>query len=182
MKKTLKTLSIMMLACLTMIFAVACGNLGAKECSTAETVTLQNATLGEVEFTNSDTVTLQQNCDNIEIGGTIEAMTAAQKSTYGVQSVTHAVTLKIEFDKQRTLDSVEVKGGVTKVYSSNSGDANYSGSLTDFLDSETGEDAYANLILSAQTKDYTITAKYTDNKESKLNIKISATLATADAE
>ena len=56
------------------------------------------------------------------------------------------------------------------------------GSLTDLLDNESGEDAYCNLVLSANTKNYSITAKYSDGHEVQITLEITATLATAQVE
>lgn len=182
MKKIINNLSLSVLLAIVFIMACACGNLGGQDCATAEKVKLQNVVLNEVEFTNSDTVTLIQECDDVRIGGTISAMTDAQKNVYGTNDVTHVVALNVLFDKERTLSYVELKGNVTKVYSTNSEDANYVGKLTDLLDNESGEDAFSNIILSANSKNYTITAKYTDGHSSTINIIINATLVTAEAE
>lgn len=182
MRKFYKNALIGLVAFVIVFSVCACANMGDKDCKTAETVTLQNIVLSEVEFENSDTVELKQECENVEISGKIDAMTSAQKNAYGDNSVSHSVGIKIEFDKERTLSYVEIKGQKTKVYSTNNKDANYVGGLTDLLDNEAGEDAYANIILSANTSDYTIKIKYTDGKEAILKIEISATLATAESE
>ena len=50
------------------------------------------------------------------------------------------------------------------------------------LDNEEGEDAFCYLILSANTKEYTLTAKYSDSTESTILLKINARLVTAVAE
>ena len=109
-------------------------------------------------------------------------MSESQKSAYGVEEVTHVAVVKFVFDKEKTLSSFKIKGNTTKVFSDDNTEDNYVGSLTDLLDSETGEDAYTYLILSANTKDYTLTAKYNDDSESVIKVKITATLANATAE
>lgn len=182
MKKTIKIASVFIFAFIVAVCVCACGMQAGNNCKTAESLKLETVTLSEVEFKNSDTVTLSQECDSVEISGTIDAMSAAQQSVYGVAEVTHVVSLNITFDKERTISYFEIKGSTTKVFSTNSEDENYVGSITDLLDSESGEDAYANLILSANTKEYTLTAKYSDGHESVVTIKINATLATAEAE
>ena len=162
--------------------ATACDNLSSKECQTAESVELSSVVLAEVEFKNSEGVKLEQSCDEIEVSGRIDAMTNAQKSVYGVQDVSHVVCVKITFDKERTISSFKMEGSVVKVYSTNNADENYAGSLTDLLDNESGEDAFTNIILSANTKQYKLTIKYTDGYESVLDVEIKATLATAESE
>lgn len=180
--KTVKLMSMLIFAFVFALCMCACGVTAGGECKSAEAVKLETVMLSEVEFKNSDTVTLSQECDDVEIDGTIDAMTAAQKTVYGVAEVTHVVALNITFDKERTISYFEIKGSTTKVFSTNSEDANYVGSITDLLDSESGEDAYANLILSANTKEYTLTVKYSDGHQSEISIKINATLATAEVE
>ena len=176
MKKIFKASFAIMFVLFLAIGAVACGQ---QKCSVAEKVSLTSAVLGEVEFSNADTVTLSQDCENVTIGGTIQKMSTSQTNAFGDPNVTHSVVLKFEFDKERTLSSFEIKGSKTKVFATDSSVENYSGSLTDLLDSGAGEDAYTNLVLSAQTKSYTLTTKYTDNTESVINVKINATLANA---
>ena len=148
----------------------------------AEKVELSKVTLGEVEFENADTVTLKQDCDDVTVSGKIDAMSESQKNAYGVEGVTHVVGVKFTFDKERTLSKFEIKGNITKVFSDDSTDENYVGSLTSLLDNESGEDAYTYLVLSANTKNYTLKAVYTDDTESVITVKIDATLATASAE
>lgn len=182
MKKIAKVFFGVVCSLLIMTSVCACGKNGNRECKTAEEVKLETVVLNEVEFNNGETVSLKQSCGDVEITGTIDAMTDAQKSVFGNADTTHVVSLKITFDKERTLDYFEIKGNVTKVYSTNSNDANYVGAITDLLDNESGEDAYSNLILSANTKNYVLTAKYSDGHESEIKIKVSATLATAESE
>ena len=92
------------------------------------------------------------------------------------------IVVKFEFDKERTIDSFTIRGDVTKVYSTNKNDENYVGSLSSLLDNKDGEDAYCNLILSANTKEYTLISKYSDDTTSEIKLKINATLVTAVAE
>lgn len=179
MKKIIKTISVFSFMVLISVCICACGLKTANECKTTEAVKLETVMLSEVEFKNSETVTLNQECDDIEISGTIDAMTAAQKSVYGTSDVTHVVALKITFDKERTISYFEIKGETTKVYSTNSEDLNYVGSISDLLDSESDEDAYCYLILSASTKEYELTSKYTDGTTSEIDVEIKATLLTA---
>ena len=180
MKNKLKYAFSVLCALLMSTILVACGN---NDCSkVAEKVSLSKAIYSEVEYENADTVKLEQDCDVVEIKGVIEAMSNSQKSTYGVDDVTHVVVVKFEFDKERTLECFEIKGDTTKVYSTDSSVENYVGTLTELLDNETSEDAYTNLILSANTKNYKLTAKYTDDTISEIEIKITATLATAESE
>ena len=171
-----------MMIILVAVTICACGLTNDKNCKTAESIKFETAVLSEVEFKNSDTVTLSQECNNVQIEGTIEAMTAAQKNAYGVSDVSHVVVIEITFDKERTLSYFELNGNVTKVFSTNPEDENYVGSLTDLLDNESGEDAYSKLILSANTKEYKLLTRYTDGHESEIIVKISATLATAESE
>ena len=84
--------------------------------------------------------------------------------------------------KERTLKTFEIKGNVTKVYSTDNTVENYTGTLTELLDSSEDEDAYTKLVLSANTKEYELTAIYTDGTTSEISIDISATLAEASAE
>ena len=185
MKKSFKILFSFMLLMVTSVLFVACGNktpMNNDKNQISEKVSLSSAMLGEVEFTNADTVKLKQDGETVTISGKIDAMSASQKNAYGVEDITHVVTTKIVFDKERTLQTFKIIGNTTKVYSSDSGEEGYVGSLTDLLDSEEGEDAYCNLILSAQTKSYTLKAIYTDKTERTITVKIEATLATATAE
>ena len=182
MKKNIKITTTMFFALIIAVLFCACGMTPNNECKTAESIKLETVMLSEVEFKNSDTVLLNQECDNVEISGSIDAMTAAQKSVYGLNDVSHVVALNITFDKERTIDYFKIQGEITKVFSTNNTVENYVGSITDLLDNKQGEDAYANLILSAKTKEYTLTTKYTDGHESEITIKINATLASAESE
>lgn len=148
----------------------------------SEKIELTKAVLNEVEFENAKTVSIKQEEHNFTISGTIDAMSKSQKNIFGVDDITHIFVIKLTFDRERTLSSFELKGNTTKVYSDNSSDDNYVGSLTDLLDNDDGEDSYAILILSANTKKYTLTAKYTDDTESEIQVKVVATLATATEE
>lgn len=183
MKKFIKINLTLLLIVTALIGLNACSflNLG-NNCKTAEKVELASTVLSEVEFNNSEQCSLIQECKDVEISGQIDAMSDAQKNAFALKDVTHVVVLKMTFDKERTLDSVAIKGENTKVYSTNKNDENYSGSLTDLLDNKSGEDAYCYLILAANTKNYSITAKYTDGHTSQISIKISATLVTAQVE
>ena len=89
---------------------------------------------------------------------------------------------KFVFDKERTIDTFEIKGQLTKVYSTDKNVQNYVGSLSSILDNEDGEDAFCYLILSANIKDYTLTAKYSDSTSSVVKVKIDARLVTAVSE
>lgn len=178
MKKIIKTfVSVCMV--LVSIFLVACKK-ESKEYS--EKISLAKTMIGEVEFENSDKVKLDDNENEWVVSGEIESMSSAQKSAFGVDSVTHVVVLKFEFDDERTIDYFKIKGETTKVYSTNKDDENYVGSISELLDSESSEDAFCYLILSANTKNYELTAKYTDDVENVINLKITATLVSASAE
>lgn len=185
MKKILKSLTTISFVMMFAVFMVACGS-GTSEPDTGkiipEKVTLATTTLSEVEFANADTVKLEQKNTDVTISGKIDAMSESQKSAFGVNDATHVVALKVSFDKERTLKTFELKGNVTKVYSSDSEVENYVGSLSDLLDNDGGDDSYCNLLLSAQTKNYTLKAIYTDGTTREMKINITATLATASAE
>ena len=71
---------------------------------------------------------------------------------------------------------------LTNNWNGNKNDENYVGPLSSLLDNEDGEDAYCNLILSANTKEYSLIAKYSDDTSSEIKLKIDATLVTAVAE
>lgn len=145
----------------------------------AEKFELGKTTLGSVEFENDEEVKISNNNETYEISGTIPAMTDAEKQAFGVDDVTHTVALKLTFDKEKTLSECKIQGNTTKVFSDNKDAENYVGSLTDLLDNESNQDAFCYLVLSANTKEYTITATYTDKTTSVLKLKINATLATA---
>lgn len=178
MRKIVKNTLIVILTFVSFCF-VACGESKTK---TAEEVTLAKTVLGEVEFENSEKVKLKQDENNVVISGEIEAMSDAQKSAFGVDGVTHVVVIKFMFDDERTIDSFEIKGSVTKVYSTDKTVENYVGSISELLENKPSEDAYAKLILSANTKNYTLTCKYSDSTKSVINLKIDANLVTAVAE
>ena len=161
---------------------IGCSISGYNNCKTPEKVELKKVVLNEVEFENGEAVSLSQECDEVVIKGTIDAMTTAQKSAFGDGKTTHMVAIKITFDKERTLDQVEIKGEKIKVYATDKNVENYVGSLTELLDNDKGDDASCDLVLSANTKNYTIKAIYTDDKENDLKIKIDATLATSSEE
>ena len=144
-----------------------------------ETFELSTATLGDVEFENSDTVKLDKKDNEYVVSGSINAMSESQVVVYGVDEVTHVVSLKLTFDKERTISSFEIDGKITKVYSDNKNVENYVGSLSDLLDNEDGEDAFCYLVLSANTKEYEFKVTYTDKTTSEFSLKINATLATA---
>ena len=175
MKKFIK---IMFSVCLVFV-SVVCVACEKRKVDIAEKITLAETVFGEVEFDNSEKVEIDMDNGKWVVSGEIEAMSAAQKSSFGVDDVTHIVVLKFEFDKERTIDYFEIDGNVTKVYSSNNSDKNYVGSISDLLDSESSENAYCYLILSANTKEYKFTVRYTDDVESVVNLKIVATLITA---
>lgn len=163
-----------------MLFCVACGR--QNNCNLAEKVELTSAMLNEVQFENGEDVKLKMDCNTVTIQGKINVMSDSQKNVFGDEDVTHVVVLKFKFDTERTISKFEIKGNKTKVFSDDKNVDNYSGSITELLDSESGEDAYCNLILSANTNQYLLTATYSDGQVSKINVKIVATLATASAE
>ena len=101
---------------------------------------------------------------------------------FGIDGVTHMVVLKFLFDDERTIDYFKIQGETTKVYSTNKNDENYVGSISGLLDNESGEDAFCYLILSANTKEYNLTARYTDGVEFVSKITIDATLVAAKDE
>ncbi len=185
MKKITKSIVSFAFILLIAFSFVACGNKNKsddKNCDISEKVTLEKVVLGEVEFENAETVKLEQNCDEVKVTGTINAMSDSQKSAYGVEDITHVVALKFKFDDKRTLKTFEIKGNTTKVYSTDNTLENYVGSLTDLLDNESDEDAFCKLILSANTKEYKLKSTYTDGTTSVIELDIEATLATASAE
>lgn len=182
MRKTFKFVASIMFSFLIAVSLVACGSKPEKGNSVPEKIELSKVVLSEVEFENANTVKLEQKDSTVTVSGTIDAMSASQKNAFGVQDVTHVVALKMTFDKEKTLKSFEIKGDKTKVFSENSSDDNYAGSLSELLDNEASEDAYTNLVLSANTKEYTLTAKYTDESTSAVKVVVKATLAVASAE
>ena len=182
MKNLKKICVLILMVVLVPVIVCACDLNNNSNCGTKEKLTLQNVVLSEVEFKNSENVSLKQSCSNVEVGGVIDAMTDAEKAVFGSEDVSHIIAVNLTFDKERTLSYLEIKGNKTKVYSTNQEDENYVGSLTDILDNESGEDAYCGLILSANTKNYQLTIKYTDGYESVVKIEINATLAEASVE
>ncbi len=183
MKKILKLLTICTLAIMLCFPMVACGEkTSGSENGAGEKVKLETIVVNEVEFENSDNVKLTQDGNIVTISGKIDAMSKSQKNAYGVDDVTHVVAIKFTFDRERTLSSFKLKGDVTKVYSDDANVENYSGKLTDLLDNEAGEDSYCELLLSANTEEYSLISKYTDGTESTIKIKIVATLSTATSD
>ena len=181
--KKIKNFTVALMVMCICFCVVACGFTPDEEPEKiSEKIELSTATLGSVEFKNADTVKLSQDDDEVKVSGTITAMSDAEKSAYGVSEVTHAVTLKLTFDKEKTISSFKIEGDVIKVFSDDKNAENYTGSLTDLLDNEDGDDAFCYLILSANTKSYTLTATYSDKTSSVIKLKIDATLATAVAE
>lgn len=178
MKRIVKTIFSLFMMILCVGF-VACGQ---SKTATAEKISLDKTVFGEVEFQNSEKVKLKQTGDTCVISGEIEAMSKPQASVYGVPDVTHVVVVKFMFDKERTIDSFEIKGEVTKVYSTDKNAENYVGSILSLLDNESSGDAFCYLILSANTKEYTLTSTYTDSTTSVITVKIDATLVTAKSE
>ncbi|MBQ8424898.1 MAG: hypothetical protein IJX17_02615 [Clostridia bacterium] len=148
----------------------------------AEKVELSKAILSDIEFENGDETKIDKNGDTFTVSGTIIAMSDSQKTAFGVDDVTHIVAVKFTFDKEKTISTFEIKGNTTKVFSVDDKVENYVGSISDLLDNEENEDAYCHLILSANTKDYTFTAKYSDNTTSVVKFNITATLATSTAD
>ena len=161
---------------------VVCTACGGNSNAFPERVELSSALVSEIEFDNDESVSLEQNKNQIKISGTINAMSKSQKHAFGNDEVTHVVVLKLTFDKERTLSYFKISGKTTKVYSDDNTVPGYSGKITDLLDSEDGEDAYCNLVLSANTSSYDALIKYTDGQEVNLSIEIVATLATASAQ
>ena len=178
MKKILKMMLSVCLILVSLCF-VACGK---DKDETVEKISLAKTMLGEVEFENADKVELSQEDDKWVVSGEIEAMSLAQKSAFGVDDVTHIVVVKFEFDKERTIDYFKIEGSTTKVYSTDETDENYVGAISELLDNESGEDAFCYLILSANTKEYKLTSRYTDGVESEVEIEIEASLVTATTE
>lgn len=179
--KKLKILFSLMIMIFMSASIVSCGLTG-NDKKIAEKVELADVKFEDVDFKNSDAVELKQDDNVVTISGTIDAMSDAQKEAYGKDGITHVVTLKFKFDKEKTLSKFELKGNETKVFSDTTSVENYVGSITDLLDSEDDEDAYANLILLANTSEYKLVSTYTDGTVSSIDVKITATLATATTE
>ena len=169
-------------ALVLIMFSVVMVSCGIKNSSFSEVVRLDKTVLNEVEFENSEKTKIESVDDGYKITGEIEGMSGAQISAFGDEDVTHVVVLKFIFDKERTIDYFEIKGNVTKVYSTDKDVENYSGKISDLLDNESSEDAFCYLILSANTKEYTLTSKYTDSTQSVVKLKIEASLVSAKAE
>ena len=180
MRKLLKFIGCFMLMIIVPLVMVACGE--KDKCDVAERVSLAKTILGEIEFENSENVKLEQDCDKVVVSGSIDAMTQAQVSEFGKEDATHVVVLKFEFDKTKTISSFEIAGEITKVYSTDTNAENYDGSISELLDNEDDEDAFCYLILSAGTKNYKLTSTYTDGTSSKIELEITATLVSAQAE
>ena len=162
---------------------IGCGNSGDqqqtnfqnKAAAIAENVELSSAVLGEIEFENASTVNLNKNGNQINITGRVDAMSAAQKNAFGDDSITHVVVLKFTFDTEKTVSSFELKGNVTKVFSTNESDEISPYPTVVIV-------AYCYLILSAGTSQYTLKTKYTDETTSTVIVNMNATLTTANAE
>ena len=182
MKKFLKLctfFSVITILCLGLIACNYTNTDNANSKKLNETIELSSTTLGDVEFENSDTVKLDKNDNEFIVSGSINAMSDSQKIAFGVEEVTHSVSLKLTFDKKKTISSFEIIGNTTKVYSDSKDVENYVGSISDLLDNEDGEDSYCYLVLSANTKDYKFKITYTDHTTNEISLKINATLATA---
>ena len=185
MKKYLKqilTLSIALMFCMCLI---ACGNQNNNNNNNnntviAEKIELSTATLDDIEFENDENSKINKEGNTYKVSGTIAAMSESQKTAFGVDDVTHVVSLKFIFDKEKTISTFKIQGETTKVFSVEENVENYVGSITDLLDSEENEDAYCYLILSANTSKYTFTATYSDKTSSIVKLDINATLATAN--
>ncbi len=178
MRRLLKSVFVIALAIVSII-GVACGE---KDDTINEKISLAKTVLGEVEFKNSEKVKLNQNENEFVVSGEIEGMSAAQKSEFGLDGVTHVVVLKFVFDDERTIDYFKIDGDVEKVYSTDKNTENYVGSISELLDNEPGEDSFCYLVLSSNTKEYKLTSRYTDGRESVIELKIEATLSSAKSE
>ena len=178
MRKMIKSIFFIFLGFVALV-CVACEK---KNLMSKEKISLAKTVFGEVEFENSEKVKLENNDGEWIVSGEIESISIAQKSEYGVEDVSHVVVLKFVFDNERTIDYFKIDGKTVKVFSTDKNDAGYVGSISELLDNEPGEDAFCYLILSANTKEYSLTSKYTDGTESVVNLIIEATLSTAKAE
>lgn len=179
--KNFKYLTICCLLFCFTLFVVSCSGASPKSSneSVAEQVSLTQANIDEILFENSNSVNLEQDDRLFKINGIIDEMSLAQKNAFGVQDVTHVFVLKYIFDKERTISKFEISGDITKVYSVEKNVKNYVGSISDLFDNDDGEDAYTNLILSANTKKYTIVSTYSDGSNSQIEIYVDATLASS---
>lgn len=185
MKNLLKLIGILPICLIICFGLIACNKTSSDNANTktvAETIKLSSTILDDVEFENSDTVKLDKKDNTYLVTGTINSMTKSQTIAFGVQDVTHIVALKFTFDKEKTLSSFEIIGNTTKVFSDNKDAENYVGSLSDLLDNESGEDAYCDLVLSANTKTYKLKTTYSDHTTSEITLSIDATLATSSEE
>lgn len=178
MKKILKSIFVIFFGLIAVI-CVACEN---KVLMGNEKITLAKTVLGEVEFENSEKVKLDKEGDNWVVSGEIETMSPAQKSSFGLDDVSHVVVLKFEFDNERTIDYFKIKGETVKVFSTDKNNENYVGTISELLDNEKGEDAFCYLVLSANTKEYELTSRYTDGTESVISLTIEASLSSTKAE
>lgn len=180
--KKLKNIALILVLSIFSLVMVACTACGSNEDKFPEKVELSAAMIKEIEFENDEAVKLEQKDNSVKITGTINKMSKSQKQAFGDENATHVVVIKVNFDKERTLSYFKLKGEKTKVYSDDASVENYTGKISDLLDSEDGEDAYCNLILSASTPKYELTIKYTDGETVNMTVEIVATLATATAE
>lgn len=176
MRKFIKSLTLTFLVLVSTIF-VACNQ---EKSVYGEKISLAKTVFREVEFENSDKVKIEQEENQLVVSGEIESMSDAQKSAFGVEGVSHVVVLKFVFDKERTIDYFKIEGETIKVFSTDKNDKNYVGSISGLLDNEGGEDAFCYLILSANTKEYVLTSRYTDDVETKIELKIDATLVKTE--
>jgi len=115
MNKIFKITSVFILM-ISVAFMIACEKIDNGDCKVAESIELSSVVFNETEFENAESVEFSQKCDEVEIGGTINAMSAAQKTAFGVQDVSHFVALKIMFDKERTIASFKLAGNVVKCF------------------------------------------------------------------
>lgn len=184
--KIFKNLCVVFVAVVLCLGFVSCKSSGNNNQSgnsaVAEKVTLEKSVINEVEFENSKSVKIDQDSNIVTVSGTIDAMSDSQKSVFNEESSTHVVCLKFAFDKERTLSKFEIKGSKSKVFADDKNVENYAGKISDLFDSEPGEDAYSNLVLSANVNEYSLISTYTDGTKSTIKLKIVATLATATAE
>jgi len=192
MNKHLKKILMLSLALLFCITFISCGSKNNnnsnnndnnnQQVTISEKVELSKAMISDVEFENDDGVKIDKNGDTFTVSGIITAMSDSQKTAFGVDDVTHTVALKFTFDKEKTISTFEIKGNTTKVFSVDENVENYVGSITDLLDNEDNEDAYCHLVLSANTKNYTFKATYSDKSTSIIKLNVDATLATSTEE
>lgn len=183
MKNLISKISLLVLMICVSFSFVCCGKANRADGKLpAEKVSLAKVMISDVEFENSKSTEIKQEGSKYTISGTIDSMSKSQKIAFGSDEVTHVVALKFTFDKERTISAFEIAGNEVKVYSDDKKVKNYVGSISELLDSEEGEDAYCNLVLSANTKSYRLKSTYSDGTESTIEVEIAATLATAKAE